>query len=374
MKIAVIGPLTMPTVQGGMSRHCIEIYSRIAANGHDVTIMCGNAEAENFRGVRLQRVGMIKKGRWDRLSYGLTASLAAARGDFDVVHYHSFASSGFCFLPHLLHPKNHRRVVATIHRLEWQDEKWGRTARALLRTNERITMNNADALIAVSKNLAVSGAQRFPKAAPIHYIANGISPIAEVGTEVLSDFGITPNRYVLIVGRIVPEKGIHLAFDAFDQLRASNRDQNYQLVVVGAARDGENEYVKSLRVRADASGSNIKMLGTQTGDTLAALFRGASIFCSPSFHEGQPLALLEAMSVGIPVAASDIVAHRELIVEAGVLTAVGDVNQLATALGELIFDPNEASRIGARGRAFITESGDFDWDRSAQETERILIP
>ena len=104
MKIAVIGPLTMPTVQGGMSRHCIEIYSRIAANGHDVTIMCGNAEAENFRGVRLQRVGMIKKGRWDRLSYGLTASLAAARGDFDVVHYHSFASSGFCFLPHFPSP------------------------------------------------------------------------------------------------------------------------------------------------------------------------------------------------------------------------------------------------------------------------------
>jgi len=116
------------------------------------------------------------------------------------------------------------------------------------------------------------------------------------------------------------------------------------------------------------------MLGTQTGDTLAALFRGASIFCSPSFHEGQPLALLEAMSVGIPVVASDIIAHRELMVEAGVLTAVGDVNQLATALGGLIFDPNEASRIGARGRTFITESGDFDWDRSAQETERILIP
>jgi len=373
MKIAVIGPLTMPSGQGGMSRHCIEIYSRIAARGHEVTILCGNAEAKEFRGVRLRQVKMIHKSRWDRLSYGFTASLAAARGEFDVVHYHSFASSGFSFFPHLFHPKRRRRVVATIHRLEWQDEKWGHVARAMLRTNERITMSAADALIAVSKNLAESGEKRFPKAVPIHYIANGITPLAEAGSGPLDELKVIPNKYILTVGRIVPEKGIHLAFDAFDQLRASARDGDYQLVVVGSARGSNDDYVMSLQERASIPGSNIRMVGVQTGETLAALFRNASIFCSPSFHEGQPLAMLEAISVGIPVVASDIVAHRELLNGMGVLTASGETDALADALAQMIARPKEAQSMGKAGQKLVIESGAFDWDQAAEATERILI-
>src|SRR5262245_62732976 len=64
-------------------------------------------------------------------SYALRASVAATVGDFDVVHYHSFASSALCMLPKL----RGRRVVTTAHRVEWQDAKWGRADRKSTRLN-----------------------------------------------------------------------------------------------------------------------------------------------------------------------------------------------------------------------------------------------
>ena len=133
LRVAVIGPLMMPNRQGGMSRHCEEIYARLAARGHHVSIYCSSRpQGASYRGMHLRKVLSLGVPGWDRLGYSLLATLMATFGRYDVVHYHSLANTGFCFFPRAT--KKH--VVVTIHRIEWQDEKWGAVTRAFLRWSE----------------------------------------------------------------------------------------------------------------------------------------------------------------------------------------------------------------------------------------------
>jgi glycosyltransferase involved in cell wall biosynthesis len=364
MRIAVIGPLDVPGTQGGMTRHCLEIYTRLAAAGHDVTFIVANNDGlAAYRGITLRRVPAVKLPGWRRLGYSLIASVLAASGAYDIVHYHSFSSTGFCFLPSL----RKRAVVVTIHRLEWQDEKWGLVARSFLRFSEWIAMHRARALISVSRNFAEDLRRRYPHAVPITYIANGVDPATPTDPNEVAAFGLTPGTYLLFVGRLVPEKGIDLLADTVAKLRADGVDVG-QVAIVGGGIAG-SEYVGALAARAESE--HLDLLGLRTGEELAALYGHARVFVAPSFHEGQPLTVLEAMSYGLPIVASDIAAHRELLDGEALLFRSGDPDDFAAALARVLGSPELAGALGAAGRSRI-ESGEFDWNDVASATKAVL--
>ena len=97
------------------------------------------------------------------------------------------------------------------------------------------------------------------------------------------------------------------------------------------------------------------------------------MFIAPSYHEGQPLTVLEAMSCGRCVVASDIDAHRELIGDAGVLFPSGDAEGLAQALRRVLANAELRTSLGAAAQTKILESDEFQWDRAADETEKLLV-
>src|SRR5262245_18687537 len=104
MRIAVVGPLLFPNPQGGMTRHVEEIGSRLAEAGHDVTVFCktrGDGIGARYRGMRVRRIPGLRASGWDRLGHSFVAAFLAAIGRYDVVHFHSLTSSGFCVLPRL---------------------------------------------------------------------------------------------------------------------------------------------------------------------------------------------------------------------------------------------------------------------------------
>ncbi len=347
-----------------MTKHVEEIYARLAEAGHDVTVFCkspGPGVEGEYRGMRVVRVPGVRAPGWDRLGHSFLASLLAARRRFDVVHFHALTSSGFCFLPRLAGA----RVVVTIHRLEWQDEKWGRAQRGFLRFAELGAVRSAHALITVSRTFADDLRARHRRLPPLTYIANGVDPARSVGPGPLLAMGIEPHTYALLVGRVVPEKGVHVAIEAFEQLPGR------RLVIVGGARH-EDDYVRMIRGRAERSDGAIRMLGIRTGDDLAALYEHAQVLAAPSFHEGQPLAVLEAMTYGRCIVASDIPAHVELLDGTGVLWPVGDATVFAAALRPLLEHEELADAVGERGRQRVEGSQEFRWDRAARETERVL--
>jgi glycosyltransferase involved in cell wall biosynthesis len=338
-----------------MTRHCEEIYSRLAARGHVVRAYCRRptppepplSPGASYAGLHLQPLRLPRRRGLERLAYGVRASWHAARSDVDVVHYHSFASCLFCFLPRW----RAKSVVVTVHRLEWQDEKWGRASRALLKLSERSAARFAHALISVSKTMADDLRRRYPRAAPITTIANGVTVLEGADLGVVEALGLEPKRFVLSVGRIVPEKALHVAIAALADRTRGGAPLPLTLVIAGGVRH-EHAYLAELESAAARAGSPVRFLG--------------------AFAEGQPLAVLEAMGAGLCVVASDIAPHRELLEGRGVLFPVGDAVALGHELAALAADPARAEALGRAGRDHVVHSPEHRWDRAADETERVL--
>jgi len=372
MRIAVVGPLRLPNPQGGMSRHCEELYSRIAARGHDVTVYCASRSGDgpsSYRGMKLRWLRASGLAGLDRIRCGLAAAVASLRGRYDIVHFHSLTSSAPCFVPRL----GRAKVVVTVHRLEWRDEKWGPIGRAVLRASEWLVMRCAHAVIAVSRNLEADLARRYPRARPPRYVANGVLVPESDDRAVLGPLGLGENEYALFVGRLTPEKGVDVLLDAFELLwDDANAATRCELAIVGDAPK-ESDYARQLRARGARLAAPVRFLGLQHDDSLAALFANARLYVTASHQEGQPLAVLEAMSCGRCVVASDIPAHRELLGPAGVMVADGNAKDFAVAVARLLADDSAIERYGNAARRRITDSDEFDWDRTATETEQILL-
>ena len=266
LRIAVVGPLEMPSTQGGMSRHCEELYARLAARGHEVTVFCQTASGPMYRGMRLRRIPGVKIPAWERLGYSLLAAVRALFGRYDIVHFHSFSSAGFCYLPRLARKK----VVVTVHRLEWQDRKWGWFARTFLKFCEWAAVRSSAMMITVSRTFKADLEARYPRIGPVHYVANGVTPPEAVGPEALAGTGVSAGTFGLTVGRLVPEKGLDLAVEAFAQLD-DEPGSVAELAIVGGARHSD-DYVASLESRARELGARVHFLGVRTGSELSALY------------------------------------------------------------------------------------------------------
>jgi len=119
---------------------------------------------------------------------------------------------------------------------------------------------------------------------------------------------------------------------------------------------------------AASAGDGVVLTGFLKGAALAQLYTHAGAFILPSSHEGLPIALLEAMSYGLPVLASDIPANKEVGLPDASYFAVGDVAALAAALGRLAQAPrDEADRKNLRSQVARA----YDWDTIAQMTLRV---
>lgn len=367
LRVAVIGPLMMPNRQGGMSRHCEEIYARLAARGHHVSIYCSSRpQGASYRGMHLRKVLSLGVPGWDRLGYSLLATLMATFGRYDVVHYHSLANTGFCFFPRAT--KKH--VVVTIHRIEWQDEKWGAVTRAFLRWSEWCAMRFSNAVISVSAHLKDDVTRRNPRGRNIRVISNGATLPDDTGDEALDALGIERNGYILSVGRLVPDKGWDVALDGLERLDPAETD-GLQYVIAGGARI-ETDYVRELRARAGRAAIPVRLLGMVPPETVEELYAGARVHLAPSFQEGQPLTVLEAMSHGCCIVASDIPAHVEVLDDAGLLYAVKDPDALAAALRRVLDDTDLRRDLGARARHTVEHGDELSWDRAAESTEAVL--
>jgi glycosyltransferase involved in cell wall biosynthesis len=153
-------------------------------------------------------------------------------------------------------------------------------------------------------------------------IYNGVNlPEKSKGTDFLSRIGVYPDRYILAVARFVPEKGLHDLINAFKALEG-----DYNLVIAGDA-DYETDYSTNLRQMA-ADDDRIILTGYITGEPLNQVYTHARLFVLPSYHEGLPIALLEAMSYGLPVLVSNIPANKEVELPAERYFRCGDVDDL----------------------------------------------
>jgi glycosyltransferase involved in cell wall biosynthesis len=284
----------------------------------------------------------------------LLGVLHAARRRPDILHIHAIGPAFFAPLARALG----LRVVVTCHSRNYEHKKWGRLGRSILRLGERAGMAFANGRIAVSDSLAKYLTQSHH--VPVTTIPNGIErPNRIDSTATLQAFGLATGRYLLMVARIDDDKR------QLDLIAAFNRVHrpDWKLALVGGA-DYSSAYAREVAEVAGQS-PGVVLLGHQTGAALAELYSHAGAFVLPSRFEGQPIAVLEAASYGLPVILSDIAAHRELAIPRARYFAVADVAALADHLDAVCASPASGKLDGAESARLLAE---HDWHSIAQHT------
>ncbi len=343
------------------------LAAHLVENGYDVT--CYNRTSrqsrellkkgelkQEYRGVHMVWTPTVDRRGLAAMSSSVIASVMAAFSRYDLVHYHTEGPCVLCWLPRLFGKK----VVVTVHGLDHQRQKWGRFASTYIMMGERAAVRHANGIIVLSKGVQDYFREKYGRETEL--IPNGIDP-AEIrpAREITERFGLTSREYILFLGRLVPEKGIHYLIEAYKKLHTDKK-----LVIVGGTSDTD-DYVKQLYAMAGDSGSII-FTGFQQGLVAEELFSNAYLYVLPSDLEGMPLSLLEAMNYGCCCVTSDIGECADVLDGSGFTFPRGNVEALRETLQDLCDHPEKAEE--KRGEARKVVSAKYTWqDITAQTAE-----
>ncbi len=372
MKIAMIGTKGIPSKFGGVETHVAELSTRLTRLGHDVVVYArrwyvGKDAIRTLNRIRIAVLPTIHTKHADAASHTLLSTLHALVVERpDIYHFHGVGPALFSWLPRIFAPR--AKVLTTFHCVDRKHAKWGAVARLALWLGEKAAVTFAHDTIVVSKTLRAYTQEAWKSGTS--YIPNGITPRrVSLDPILLEPFGLQPYRYVMMLSRLVPHKGAHTLIAAWQKARDFEpvRLKDMKLVIVGDSAFTD-DYVAQLKAQA-AEDPSIVFTGYQTGESLEALCMGAAFAVHPSQSEGLPIAVLEAMSYGKAVIASDIPEHLEVLTDGGILCATGDTNAFAHAILDLVRDPMHAAALGHVAREVV--ENDYHWDDIAKETIRL---
>lgn len=366
MKIAMFGHKRVPSREGGVEIVVHELSVRMAKAGHSV--VCYNRSGHHVSGAQFDHAPVTNienlkyKSVWTWDKKGLAAvtssffaAVCASFGPTKVVHIHAEGPAFMCCLPRLLG----KRVIVTVHGLDWQREKWKNGFGAkYIHAGEKMAVRFAHKIIVLSRNVQKYFQDTYGRETV--WIPNGVSRPETVNAECLEQqFGLKKDEYILFLGRLVPEKGIHYLIEAFRNVHTDKK-----LVIAGGVSDSDEYFLK---LQALAQGDpRIVFTGFVQGRTLEALYSNAYVYVLPSDVEGMPLSLLEAMSYGNCCLVSDIPECTEVVEDRAVSFPRGDVAALRDTLQALCDTPDVVHRYQSMAQNYICEK--YSWDDVVDKT------
>ncbi|MGH1489343.1 MAG: glycosyltransferase [Acidimicrobiales bacterium] len=175
-------------------------------------------------------------------------------------------------------------------------------------------------------------------------------------------------KMLMFVGRVVEQKGLGILFDSLERLASEAPD--LQLTVVG---DGPDRKKLEQRAKDRGLGDRVHFVGSKSQAEVAELLRTADIFVLPSYAEGVPVVVMEALGTGLPVVASFVGGMAELVDDGatGFLVRPGDPVQLADRIGKLVADPALRTKLGTAGRDKVV--AEFDATAEANRLGSLFV-
>lgn len=368
LKIAMIGHKRIPSREGGIEIVVDELSTRMVKLGHQVDAynrsgyhVSGKAFDEKrgkiYEGVRLITIPTFRNSNLNAIVYTVLGTIRLLFGNYDVIHYHAEGPCSMLWLPRLLG----KRVVATIHGLDWQRSKWGAFATKFLLFGERMAAKYADEVIVLSENVQRYFLETYGR--ETHFISNGISrPEKKDAQEITKRFGLEKDGYILFLARIVPEKGVHYLLEAYARIKSEKK-----LVIAGGVSHSK-EYMDKVHALA-AQDPRVVMTDFVQGPVLEELCSNAYLFVMPSDVEGMAMSLLEAMSYGNCCLVSDIPENIEVVGEYAVTFHKADVADLREKLETLLADPGSVGQYREKSADYIC--GRYHWDQVVQQTLEV---
>jgi len=365
MKIAMFGHKRIPSREGGVEIVVEQLAARMVGQGHSVT--CYNRAGHHvsgaafdtrrlsaYRGIRLRTVPTLDKKGLAAVTSSLFAALCAAFSGAEVVHIHAEGPALFCWLPKLAG----KRVVVTVHGLDWQRSKWkGGFAAKYIRLGEKAAVRFADRIIVLSRNVQRYFLDTYGRETV--YIPNGVELPERREPEEILRLGLEKDGYILFLGRLVPEKCLDLLIRAWKSAGTGKK-----LVIAGGASDSE-AYLEMLRTLS-GDDPDIVFTGFVQGRLLEELYSNAYLYVLPSELAGMPLTLLEAMSYGNCCLVSDIPECTEVVDGHALTFRTGEERELTEKLQKLSREPDTVAELRAAAREHMSRA--YHWDEVTKKT------
>lgn len=317
----------------GVTTFVRSLVEQLRARGHDASPLEVSAERAPL-GLRNAYMAM-KTAR----------GLIRARGTFDVLHAQQLHPQSL--VAGLVARALGKSIVLTVHGRSPSP----RGLRGILfRGMERACLRVPHRVVFVAKSLrdSVGSGTVIPNGIDANRIRGQLGDREALRRE----FGVPPSFVLVFLGRVTADKGFLVLLAALEVARASVSD-GLSLVAIGPASE---EVRSQLRKRAPTPGVFVFELGERSDAT--RLLSLGDVFVLPSFHEGLPFSVLEAMAAGLPVIAARVGDLPEVVRpgETGWLVDPGDVGQLAATIAEAAKDSYQLLRMGSRGASLIAES------------------
>jgi glycosyltransferase involved in cell wall biosynthesis len=353
MKSAFLGSRGIPARYSGFETFYEQLAVRLARRGHQVTVYNRSHFITDVRGsyegVRLVTVPSIPTKHLDTITHTALSSLHALTQRFDIAYYCIVGNSPLVWIPRLAGAK----TLLNVDGEDWAREKWGAFARWYQRRCERIATRTAGVLIADAHGVQ----QRYREVhdAAAVFVPYGANVQRTDEQDVLARWGLEPRRYVLYVGRLVPENAIDVLIRAFAGL-----EHDRKLVIVGDAPFAD-AYKRQLQALAQAD-SRVVFTGYAFGRDYQQLSSHAYLYVQPSGVNGTRPALLDQMGFGNCVVVRNSLVNLEVIGDCGTFFDRQDpAASLRAVLARLLADPDEVARYRSRARSRIEQYYNWEW-------------
>jgi glycosyltransferase involved in cell wall biosynthesis len=361
MRIAYLGTMGIPARYGGFETCVEEVATRLAKKGHEIVVYCGyrglRPQTRLYKGVQLVYVPCLRSKFLDFPFRAFVSTLDVLRRNVDIVHFFGSDAWPFTLILRIMLLK----TVLSLDGLVWNRSSYPSLVRKILRATAGFALYLPHVTIVDSKSVRDWYRENFDK--PPTYVPYGANvDLTDPDETILKEKGVENGKYILFVGRLVQEKGVHYLLEAFGKIKT-----DFELVIVGGDPYGR-EYESFLREKANG---NTKFLGYVYGEDLRSLCKGAYLYVSPSDLEGTSPALLTAMALGKGVLVSDIPENLETIGGAGFSFRRGDSEDLKEKLQFLLANPGVVDKI--RGKAIDRVHNYYDWNKIMDRMEKIYL-
>lgn len=365
----MIGHKRIPSREGGVEVVVEELSTRMVDWGIPVT--CYNRRGrfvldnsikvkkeDEYKGIYLKDCFTIDKKGLAAMTSSFFGTIKILFSKNNIVHYHA---EGPCAWLWIIKWFSKKKIITTIHGLDWQRAKWSGFAAKYIKFGEKCAVKYSDEIIVLSKNVQEYFKDNYNR--DTVFISNGVNEHKIIEAAIIKEkYRLNKDEYVLFLGRIVPEKGIHYLIEAFNNIETSKK-----LVIAGGPSD-TGTYYFDLKEKTKKN-KKIIFTGFVQGKELEELYSNAYIYCLPSDLEGMPLSLLEAMSYGNCCVTSNIEECAEVLEDKGILFNKGNINSLKNVIQELCNDEETVRRYKSKARKFILEK--YNWDDVTTKTIKL---
>ncbi|MFC1641056.1 glycosyltransferase family 4 protein [Patescibacteria group bacterium] len=364
MKIAFLGQKGIPATYGGVERYVEELSTRLARRGHNVLVYTRPYYSPNteklYKGVHIQKIPTVQAKHLDTILHTFFSTLHLLFKKVDVIYVHSVGPALLIPVIRLLKPR--AKVVSVFQCRDDLHAKWGGFASMILRLGAWMACKTPHATVTSSRELQAFAKNKYR--VETVQIYNGVPRAKTPGSDMIQEnYGLDPDSYFLVVSRLVEHKNIHRIIEDFKKISTDKK-----LVIAGGSAY-TNKYEEELRELA-SDDDRIMLLGFVSGQPLWQLYQNCYTYIHASQSEGMPFSVLEAMSYGRGIIASDIQEHREALGQYGTYFNLKNSHDLIDKLDYAIANPEIMNSYGRELRERSTQL--FDWDIITDEVEILF--